>query len=487
MEKEIKDLTKEELETPEIILGIVDSCKNLDEQKEIVAQLQDAALTHHVKKIVDRTLNKRGILKKANVVEGELVKNKDDETEITIENYVIIMNTDPKIANAFYYDDFLKQVICTRNKTSKWWDDSDDSWLKSYIENNYHIYNIPKYYDAFNVVAQERKVHPIKMIIEDEKWDGKPRIDRFLIDILGCKDDDYSKEVARMIFYGGINRLYHPGCKFDYMPIFIGKQGCGKSSIVSWLALKDTYYKDISSIDGKDGMESLDGAWLCEMAELLAMVRSKDVEAMKAYISRTSDKYRKAYERRVSNNPRQCIFIGTTNDDEFLVDKTGNRRYLPIKVNSDGRELYKHEKQIRNYILQCWRESLVLLKEGKTYLNMSSELQLEAELRQKQVMMDDPRVGLILDYLNNKQIGERVCGIELFTKCVNGLKKNYNMGEAKEIARIMSRIPCWEKDDRRYSTNEYGRQRGWIKTDGTMTNYTKLIDIDEEEGYEDLE
>jgi predicted P-loop ATPase len=210
------------------------------------------------------------------------------------------------------------------------WHDEDDSILRCDIEDRYGLYNLQKYYDAFNTVIKTKHFHPIKELIELEKWDGTPRIDRFLIDILKCEDNDYHREVSRMIFYGGINRLYKPGCKFDYMPIFIGTQGCGKSSVVKWLALNDSYYGDISSIEGKSALENIQGTWICELSELLAMVKTKDVEAMKSFITRTSDRFRESYGRRTKEFPRTCVFIGTTNDYQFLSDKTGNYRLIKL-------------------------------------------------------------------------------------------------------------------------------------------------------------
>ena len=136
------------------------------------------------------------------------------------------------------------------------------------------------------------------------------------------------------------------------MPIFMGKQGCGKSSFIRWLAIKDSFFKEISEIDGQKGIEAVEGAWICEMSELLALTKSKEVEAVKSYITRQNDTYRKPYERRITENPRKCIIIGSTNRSQFLTDKTGNRRFLPIQVNCDGYEIANQETQIR--FLKVW-------------------------------------------------------------------------------------------------------------------------------------
>ena len=141
---------------------------------------------------------------------------------------------------------------------------------------------------------------------------------------------------------------------------------------VDFLYYDDKYYNDVSTIEGKDGMDAIQGRWICEFAELLAMVRTKDVEAMKSFITRTTDKYRKSYDKRPGEFPRQCIFMGTTNDCQFLSDKTGNRRYLPVTINLTPGCLAGREQEIKEYILFCWREALALFKAGKTYLTIPS-------------------------------------------------------------------------------------------------------------------
>jgi predicted P-loop ATPase len=344
------------------------------------------------------------------------------------------------------------------------WNDGDDSRVRCAIENKYGLYNQLKYYDAFNVVSRAKSFHPIKELIEAGEWDKKPRIDRFLADVLKCEDNNYHREVSRMIFYGGINRLYKPGCKFDYMPILIGKQGCGKSSIVKWLALNDMYYGDISSIEGKDALENIQGIWICELSELLAMVKTKDVEAMKSFITRTTDRFRQSYGRRTQEYPRTCLFIGTTNDYQFLSDKTGNRRYLPVELNVKIGELYKQEAEIREYILQCWREARYLFMVDETYLTIPAKYMDDVMRAQDAAVEDDPKIGMIMDFLNSKKVGEKVCNVEIFTSCLNGLRKNFDRLQQKEISRLLSSLPDWKRSgNHTYRFEGFGPQKYWEK------------------------
>lgn len=487
---EIEDITKDELLNPEFIPSIFSNYNNENERDEVLTQVLARAgklkIKTKVKKMIDECswelLNRT-----SNNVYNLLVVNNMGEPEPTIDNYYNVMKNDKAINNCFRFDEFSGQYqyYDAKKKKVRPWTDSDDSNIRKYIETKYHFCNIPKYVDAFNVIMNENKYHPIKDIIEQEDWDGEERIDRFLVDILGCDDDDYSREVARMIFYGGISRLYNPGCKFDYMPIFISAQGIGKSTIVRWLALDDKYYREVTTIDGKEGIEAIQGGWMCEFAELLAMIRAREVEAMKSFVTRTTDTYRKAYGRHTSYCERTCIFIGTTNDYQFLVDKTGNRRYLPIEINLEKGELFRNEKYVKEYILNCWREALYLYRKKKTYMTIPVKYNEIVETKSNKAVEDDPIVGMIEDYLEQKEEGYCVCGLEIFTECLNNLKKNYTKQEGRNINMIIRRMSGWKPGDvKRFE--KYGRQRCWIK-DSNYVEPTRKMNIRKKKVGDDLD
>lgn len=463
MEKEIKDLTKTELLDPTFIPSLYESCNEEDiggVLNEVMSVAKNYRITGKIKTNIDKY--KRELRLTNNDVITLLDFSEKGVIKTSTTNYEKIMNNDPNIENLFYYDLFSRKII--NNKTGAAWSNSDDSQLRCYIEDNYDLFDMNKYYDAFVNVAMSRATHPIKSVLEMEPWDGKPRIDTFLKKIMLCEEeDDYLREVSRMIFYGGISRLYNPGCKFDYMVIFIGKQGIYKSTMIKWLALNDAYYNDISTIEGKEGIEALQGHWMCEMAELLAMVRTKEVEAMKSYITRTCDKTRPAFGRRNEEYPRQCIFIGTTNDKEFLSDKTGNRRYLPVTIGLNPGDLNNMEKEIKKYILQCWREALYLYNNKKTYLTIPIEYYDIVSKIQEETVEDDPMENAILEYLSKKELGDYVCNVELYTNCSNGIKKNYTKGMGKMYTQILNSLPDWKRLGETKYVKDYGVQRVWEK------------------------
>ena len=277
-----------------------------------------------------------------------------------IDNYYRILVYDPQFEGVRFNELTGRPEFYDGSKVLPW-DDTKDAEARCYIEGKYEIYSVKKYYDAFDMLSEERAYNPIKERLALLQWDGKPRIESFLYKCMAADNSAYTREVSRLIFAGGIHRLYNPGCKFDEMPVLIGtRQGEGKSTIVRWLALADDYFTEVTEFEGQRGIESLEGAWICEVSELLAMTKAKDVEAVKSFITRQNDRYRMPFERRVSDHKRQCIFIGTTNKEQFLTDKTGNRRFYPVRVYQTGENLFNKEKQIKEYIEQCWAEALIL-------------------------------------------------------------------------------------------------------------------------------
>lgn len=379
-------------------------------------------------------------------------------------NYDIIVQNDKYIKEHYVFNKFTNNVEVDGKSITN----NDLLSLISHFSRVYGIYNDNRVINAITKTENLKSYHPIRDIIEREKWDGKERIDTFFqkicnVEIENENDEIYYREVARMLFYGGIKRLYEPGSKFDYMLIFEGRQGTGKSTLVRLLALDDIAYSEVTTIDGQEGIENVQGSWICELAELLAMVRTRDIEAIKAFITRQYDKYRPAYARLTETIPRQSIFIGTTNDSEFLKDSTGNRRYLPVAINTDVEYFFKHIDKVKKYILECWREAFLKYTNDEIYLTIPSEYKDIVEEKRLLYTDDEPIEGMVTAYCEQKEVGYEICGMEIYTKCMNGLRKNYSAMDSRNIARIMKNMRNWQRCSERKNFGEYGRQRYWRK------------------------
>lgn len=353
------------------------------------------------------------------------------------------------------------------NLTIRRWTDADEAESTRYIEENYGLYSREKHASALRLLFEERKYNPIKDIVDGINWDGETRCCHFLSKWAKCEDNEYTREVSRLIFAGGIHRLYAPGTKFDDVPILIGtKQGEGKSSLIRFLAINDQYYGEVTAVEGQPSIEQLQGRWICEISEMLALTKQKEQEAVKAYITRAVDSYRKPWDKNVTEFPRRCIFIGTSNNSNLLTDKTGNRRYYPVEVHCNGYDLFDHEDECREYILQCWAEARELYRQGKmpNYADRKYvELYREA---QENAMQDDWRVGAIQAFLDRKAGGELTCVREV---CHRALSPNPDfphepsLAESKDIGMILNKLPDWERVNGCRTVGAYGKQRCWQK------------------------
>ena len=186
--------------------------------------------------------------------------------------------------------------------------------------------------DAIEVYARERPFHPIRDRLNLIEWDGEQRLSTWTHECLGAPDDEYHRAIGRMFLISMVARILRPGCKCDYIISLEGPQGEEKSKFCRALAGGDEYFSDsLPPIDGDQVRLSmhLKGKWLVEIAELAAILRA-DPEGIKHFISRQAEDYTPKFGHNPVHEPRQCVFIGTTNDDEYIRDATGGRRYWPL-------------------------------------------------------------------------------------------------------------------------------------------------------------
>ncbi len=400
-----------------------------------------------------------------------LTRDSSGKPEATIANFKHIMLSDKFYENvrfntlANYAERHVVNEV-TQEIVKQRWTDADEAESKEYIEQQYGIYSDRKHYDALRILFKERSYNPVLDILNSLEWDGKERCERFLTDIAKADDTPYVHECSRLIFAGGIWRMMMPGCKMDDVVVLIGRQGAGKSSLAKFLAIHDDFFGEIKSIEGKESIEQIAGKWICEIPELAAMTKAKEVEAVKAFITRQKDNYRKPYDRNVDDRPRQCVFIGSTNNPNFLIDLTGNRRFYPVETRFVGYDLYEDEENVRNYILQCWAEAMVKYKEHRMPNYAKRELVDEYRQAQDEALQDDWRIGAIKSYLDEKPVGAFVCVKELMTEVISpdhDHPQNPTPKDSKDIGIIMSMVDGWAKVGHAKYTSKYGQQRGWEK------------------------
>lgn len=237
--------------------------------------------------------------------------------------------------------------------------------------------------DALHMMALENSFHPIRDYLTGLEWDGKSRLDTFLIDYFGAEDTPLNRAIGPIVLIAAVRRVRQPGCKFDEILVLEGRQGTGKSTALAILAGAENHSdQDILTLDAKGQMEALAGKWIYELSELEG-IRKAESTKVKAFASRSSDRARMAYGYFAEERPRECIFIGTTNDDHYLSDPTGNRRFWPVRTGRINLESLERDRD------QIWAEAAALEVTGKP-IRLPKTLWAAAEAEQLRRTARDP-------------------------------------------------------------------------------------------------
>lgn len=370
---------------------------------------------------------------------------------------------------------------------ARFWRDADDAQLICYVDAHYGTFSARNYQIGVQKVSDDRSYHPIKEYFEGlPEWDGVVRAERVLIDYLGAADNEYVRAVTRKTLCAAVDRVFHPGKKFDNMTVLNGAQGIGKSTLIARLG--GDWYSDslnISDMNDKTAAEKLQGYWILEIGELAGMKKA-DIDKVKAFISRQDDKYRASFGRRVTPHPRQCVFFGTTNSENgYLRDITGNRRFWNVKVPG-GSDL-KPWDLTQEVVDQIWAEVLCLVKKGEK-LYLDADVEAMARIEQNAAMEQDEREGFVREYLDmllptnwdsldiykrqdyvrdtgdvTRPAGtvqrEYVSNLEIWCECFGKRKEDIKPSDSYAIAAIMQRIETWEKTGGTKTSPIYGKQR----------------------------
>lgn len=399
----------------------------------------------------------------------------------TVKNMAEAIEYDKKLYNRIKYNVLsYSPFVCGDlpwehvNKYREW-SNEDDPNLICYLESTYGFKSKDKILQALDVVLSRNRFNPVVDMLEQtySEWDGEVgRIDNLLPNFLGVEKTEYSCQCMRIFMLGAISRAYHAGCKFDYMPVFVGKQGVGKSTFLRLLSMNNAWYNDnFNTVEGDKAPEKLRGMWMVELAELLATKKAKEVESIKAFLTSTVDTYRPPYGRRTEQRPRCCVFAGTTNNEAFLTDRTGNRRFLPIVTRKEFvkksmfGETIEERNEIMNEFKQAWGEAMHIFKDANENpeLILPRELQVEVEEKQKSYMEEDVRVGLIQEYLDRTN-NDRVCVIQLYQEALGNEGKTPNRLETRDLHDIMRNdIKGWSANAGKIRCGVYGVQKAYVK------------------------
>ena len=376
---------------------------------------------------------------------------------------------DPLLQGAISYNLLTERVDIVK---PLWWKkqtatltDTDLNYLMLYLEDNYALTSEKKIQKAIAIVADCNKYHPIQDYLNSLEWDGTERIRKALPRYLGADDSEYVYECLRLFMLGAIHRVFKPGCKFEGMLCLVGGQGAGKSTFFRLLAVRDEWFSDdLRKIDDENVYRKMQGHWIIEMSEMIATANAKSIEEIKSFISRPKETYKVPYETHPADRLRQCVFGGSSNTLDFLpLDRSGNRRFMPIMVHPERAEVHilEDEAASRDFIDKMWAEAMFIYHNFPLKLTLSKAMEKELREMQKQFMPEDTKAGLIQSFLDNYD-GNQICSKQIYAEALNHAFDEPKQWEIREINDIMnSSIDGWTPFSNPRYFAKYGRQRGW--------------------------
>ena len=390
-------------------------------------------------------------------------------TKLMIRNCLTVFQNDPYLQGAIRYNILTERIDIVK---PLWWEkptatlnDTDFNYLMLYLEDKYGLTSEKKIEKAISIVADCNKYHPIRDYLNSLKWDGTERIRYALTRYLGAEDSEYTYECLRLFMLGAIHRVFKPGCKFEVMLCLVGGQGAGKSTFFRLLAVRDEWFSDdLKRIDDDNVYRKMQGHWIIEMSEMIATANAKSIEDIKSFISRAKETYKVPYETHPADRLRQCVFGGSSNTMDFLpLDRSGNRRFLPIMVHAENAKVHilEDEAASRAYIDLMWAEAMFFYHNFPVRLTLSKEMNKELKVLQRQFMPEDTKAGLIQSFLDNYS-GTQVCSKLIYAEALNHSFDEPKQWETREINEIMNNsIEGWTAFSNPRIFTKYGRQRGW--------------------------
>lgn len=365
------------------------------------------------------------------------------------ENMFRVIQQDSALADKVRYDEFNYRPMYfgqlpwrKEGDTFGDWTDGDDAALRSYLDIRYGLTRRSHYDDAIQMVLMDNRYNPLTGYLDALQWDGVHRMGTILPDYLGCDRNEYTEGVTKVFTLGMVRRAFLPGSKFDYALNLVGPQGKGKSTAFKYLACRDEWYDDSFSFrnaDAKATIERMEGKWVLEMGEMALLKKdSVSADTLKAFLTSQADKYRVPFDKRSANRKRSCVFCGTSNDINFLKDRTGNRRFLPVDIHPElAIKNIFDEDAAREEFRQVIAEAVHYFKEHPNEPPvLPKELEQIAERMQADHLEEDAWVSLIQDFLDKTPMS-RVNALCLWENAFHKEGADMKRAEGTRILTIM--------------------------------------------------
>lgn len=344
-----------------------------------------------------------------------------------------VLEQHPLFADAIWLDTFSNAVMTTWEKrTPSVWQEADTQRLLIFLQRTIRLSKMSKssVEDALGVFVLTRTRHAVTTWLHTLTWDGTPRMELCLSTFFGAVDVPYVRAASRNFWLSLIARVTHPGCQMDHMVILEGPQNLGKTKALRILG--GPWYLSMSeSVMEKDFFQSLQGKLIIEIAEMDSFRGFAEMNRVKQVLSTPIDHYRMPYGRRAVSYPRQCIFVGTTNETNYLRDPTGARRFWPIACGAIDIPALELARE------QLFAEAAATFRPGVTWWEMPSEVVEEQDSRHEEDAWEAPVQEFLL-------LRETVTIKDVLCDGLQVPLGQIHRGEALRVAAILRKMH-WEK------------------------------------------
>lgn len=362
-----------------------------------------------------------------------LALTKSGNPHFNIDNSLRLLERCPDFQDFIWYDEFHQRYFTTWNGPRREWSDADTVKLTHLMQGTFGLYNVSDktVFQAVMVYAHRRTKNEPRDWMESLTWDGVSRAPAFFWDCFGVEESEYSHALGTNFWIGMIARILSPGCQLDNMVILEGLQGSGKTSALriiggSW------YTSAHYSVQNTDFFQSIQGKLIIEISELEAFSKA-EATRIKNVITASSDRYRASYGRTAQDHPRQCIFVGSTNEKSYLKDHTGARRFWPVRCHKIDIERIRENRD------QYFAEAVHRFKVGEKWYEMPAD---STGMEQHKRRQQDVWEQAIIDWLPGR-FGE-VSVMEVAKDCLKIEISKLDIPTQVRIAKALS-TTGWEQ------------------------------------------
>ena len=371
---------------------------------------------------------------------------------VNMDSVMKIIENDKQFNNSVaWFDEFHQKVFTDWNGPEREWSDKDTLLVTHTLQREYGLEKISttNVHEAVTLFAHKNSKNEPKDWMENLKYDGISRLETFFSDYMGVFDSEYSRAVSLNFWVGMVARIYRPGCKVDNMVVLEGPQGAMKSTALHAIGGK-WFCESHANVMDKDFYQILHGKLIVEIAELHTFSKA-EVTRIKGVITCQTDRYRAPYERHPADHPRMSIFVGTTNEDKYLRDTTGNRRFWPIRCGNINIEMIREMRE------PLFAEAVFLFKQSTPWWTVPDIAVIEQDDRRQ----TDAWENVILEFLNQNNI-DTVTVQDIATRALNFDLSRLDMRAQIRISNVMRVLKWVPMRDKETGLNYYARSENLL-------------------------